>query len=169
MYTQEFPFAEDILEYSLSSSELSMFLNRRWAIITPNDGPRETFLFKGSYDYVQTQKGIAQKGKWEFITVNTILITDKNEDSYVFERVFLEKNVMFFRLEDSERYAVFVEAEKHKEGMSTLAKVEEYLYTKYINPPMISKVIEEPKVEIIPKKEENTIDTKRKGNRPEDV
>lgn len=135
--------------YSKQLDAQSILYGKNWEVFN-DTGEKEVFIFRPNSELLISRNGLVQKGKWELLSVNSLLI-DVDCKSYLLNTVFADDKFLALQLDGTDGCIMLIESETSKQlFLDTINKVEKYLENKYINP--ISKV--KKKIQVTLTKEE---------------
>jgi hypothetical protein len=127
-----------IQKYSRKLDDLTLLTNQHWVSIDSIDKNKTVYIFRSNNELLISINGKIEKGKWEYLGNNSILI-DKQDETYLFKHGFLDENVFALKVDSSEEYAVFVNENKYGGELNSMFKVNNFLNQKYIRNPVDSR------------------------------
>ncbi|MBE0662826.1 MAG: hypothetical protein IH597_10175 [Bacteroidales bacterium] len=134
-----------IRKFSEKLDNLTLLTNQHWVVIDELRNSKLVYIFRANYDLLIAQDGKVEKGKWEYLGNNSLLIERKNE-SFLFRHGFFDSNVLALKVDGKDEFAFLVNENKYGGDLNSIEKVLEFLEQKYL------KIIEipEPPEDIIP-------------------
>lgn len=139
-----------VKEYSIKLDAQSILYGKKWEVFN-DTGEKEVFFFKPNNELVISRNGLVQKGKWDLLSITSILI-DIDNKSYLFNAAFVDNKILALQLDGRNEYIILIESETNKQFfLDTINKVEKYLVNEYIKPsPKVDNKnqVTTPKVEI---------------------
>ncbi len=125
--------------YSKQLDAQSILYGKNWEVFN-DTGEKEVFIFRPNSELLISRNGLVQKGKWELLSINNMLIDIEN-NSYLFNTAFADDNFIALQLDGDNEFMVLIEsATNRKLYLDSISQVENYLVNKYIAP--------EPKVNV---------------------
>lgn len=131
-----------IKRYSKKLDAQTLLINQHWVLIDDESLNRIIFIFRDNNNLIISTNGIAEKGQWEDVGDNSLLI-QSTEGSYLFKHGFIDEKVLVLKIDSRDECAVFINESKFNEGLNS-GKVIEYLRNNYLDTPLNTKG---PKVE----------------------
>ncbi|MEZ4888661.1 MAG: hypothetical protein R3E32_28305 [Chitinophagales bacterium] len=124
-----------IQEYSEKLDNLTMLANQHWVVFDDIDSEKNVYIFRSNNQLLISKNGKVEKGKWENIGNNSILIDLKNE-SYLFKHGFFDRNILALKLDGKNEYAFLINENKHSGELNSLNKITEFLRQNYLDKPL---------------------------------
>ncbi len=104
------------------------------------------YIFRSNNELLISQNGKVEKGKWEYLGNNSLLI-DKKDESYLFRHGFFDDTVLALKIDGKEEYAFLVNENKFGEEVNSIATVFGFLKNKYLSIDGVFKLIDSNKIE----------------------
>ena len=138
--------------YSKQLDAQSILYGKSWEVF--NDiGDKEVFIFRPNSELIISRNGLVQKGKWELLSITSMLI-DIDNKSYLLNTAFADDKFLALQLDGNDGCIILIESETNKQlFLDSISRVENYLLNKYIAPEPIVNVH---KPEIIVDTDDNT-------------
>jgi len=127
-----------IQKFSQKLDDISLLTNQHWVLMGSIGSDKTIYIFRLNNELLVSTNGKVTKGKWEYLGNNSILV-DINDDSYLFKHGFFDSSVLALKADNSEEYTVFVNENKFEGELNSINKLLEFLETKYLDNPIISK------------------------------
>jgi hypothetical protein len=109
----------------------AVLYDKSWEVFN-DSGDKEVFIFRRNNELLISKKGIVQKGKWEVLSANTLLI-DFDNASYLFNSAFVDNKLIALKLDGTEECMIMIDSQLKKQlMMDSIESVENYLES--INP-----------------------------------
>ena len=117
---------------------------------------------------MKTRLSEVEKGRWEYLGNNSLLI-DKKDKSYLFKHGFFDENVLALKIDGRDEYAFLVNENKYDGELNSFSRVVDFLSRTYLDPSIQKKLSEQyeigrPAVVIQKTPEEIVRDRKRLEN-----
>ena len=105
-----------------------------------DSGNKELFIFRSNNkELLISRNGLVQKGKWELLSISSIII-DIDNRSYLFNTAFVDNKFLALQLDGTNECMIMIEPEMKKQLLlDSVYKVENYLESNYIAPEMERK------------------------------
>lgn len=118
-----------------------MLTNQHWVVIDTIDKTKNVYIFRKNNELLVSSDGEVEKGRWEYLGNNSLLI-DKKDKSYLFKHGFVDENVLALKIDGREEYAFMVNENKYDGELNSFNRVVDFLNRTYLNP-NIQKKLEE--------------------------
>lgn len=125
-----------ISSYSKKLDDISLLTNKCWIMLDPTNNEKETYIFKRDNELLISSGGKVQKGKWEIITNQKILIESESA-IFLCNLGFLDKNVLALNFDDDGGYVFFIEENSFKQSVQSIDDVHHLLYRQYERKPQV--------------------------------
>jgi hypothetical protein len=129
-------FIADIIpklqSFSKKLDDLTLLTNQHWVVLDELKQSKNVYIFRANNELLISSNGKVEKGKWEYLGNNSLLI-DRNEDSYLFKHGFFDENVMALKIDGKEEYALLVNENRFDGELNSVDKVTEFLGSKYLS------------------------------------
>ena len=102
-----------IQRYSQKLDELTKLTNQHWVSLGDIADEKRVFIFRNNNQLLVSINGIVEKGTWEYIGNQSLLLETKNEN-YLMKNGFLDEDILALKLDSTEVYAFFVNETRHK-------------------------------------------------------
>ena len=94
-------------KFSKKLDDLTLLTNQHWVVLDELENAKNVYIFRSNNELLISSNGKVEKGKWEYLGNNSLLI-DRKEDSYLFKHGFFDENVMALKIDGKEEYAFLV-------------------------------------------------------------
>nr|WP_320118468.1 hypothetical protein [uncultured Marinifilum sp.] len=139
-----------ILSYSKKLDSSSILTKHHWTVIDETNSEKTVFIFRQKDNQLLiSRNGNVEKGTWELIDHNTLLIDTKTE-SRMFKHGFADSSVLALKVDGKTEYAFLIDEDVVPEAAKTLNGLLEYLENKYliIKEKEVIKIQDKPKINI---------------------
>lgn len=148
-------FIADIIpqlqRFSKKLDDLTLLTNQHWVVLDELENAKNVYIFRSNNELLISSNGKVEKGKWEYLGNNSLLIDRKN-DSYLFKHGFFDENVMALKIDGKEEYAFLVNENRFDGELNSKEKVLQFLSNRYLN--LIPSETPKAKIQLIQKTQE---------------
>lgn len=120
-----------IERYSKKLDDLTLLTNQHWVSIGDLDQYKRVFIFRSNNQLVISNNGIVEKGTWDYLGNQSLLI-DTKEESYLFKHAFFDENVIALKLDSTNSYVFFVNENKYDGEFNDINNILIFLEKKYL-------------------------------------
>jgi hypothetical protein len=120
-----------IQQYSKKLDDLTRLTNQHWVSIDDIGTSKRVFIFRPNNQLLISENGIVERGSWDYLGNQSLLIETKNE-SYLLKHGFFDNNVIALKLDSTEQYAFFVNETKYSKELNTIDDILDFLEKEYI-------------------------------------
>lgn len=121
-----------INRFSQKLDNITLLTNQHWVVIDELKNSKYVYIFRSNSELLISQDGKVEKGKWEYLGNNALLI-EKKEESYLFRHGFFDENVLALKVDGKEEYAFLVNENKFNGEIDSIEKVFSFLEGKYLS------------------------------------
>ncbi len=137
-------FISDIIpqiqRFSQKLDDLTILTNQHWVVVDEIDKSKNVYIFRKNNELLISSNGEVEKGRWEYLGNNSLLI-DKKDKSYLFKHGFFDENILALKIDGRNEYAFLVNENKYDGELNSFNRVIDFLSRNYLNP-AIQKTIE---------------------------
>ena len=157
-------FIADIIpklqKFSQKLDDLTLLTNQHWVVLDELTKAKNVYIFRSNNELLISSNGKVEKGKWEYLGNNSLLI-DRKDDSFLFKHGFFDENVMALKIDGKEEYAILVNENRFDGELNSVDKVTEFLGSKYLSVDSQNKISTVKKTEriVIADKQDDTKST----------
>ncbi len=134
-------FISDIIpkiqKFSHKLDDLTLLTNHHWVVVDEIKKIKNVYIFRKNNELLISTNGEVDKGKWEYLGNNSLLI-DKNEKSYLFKHGFFDENVLALKIDGKEEYAFLINENRYDNELNSFTRVIEFINKKYLEPPKVA-------------------------------
>jgi hypothetical protein len=120
-----------IQRFSQRLNDLTKLTNQHWVSLGDIDQTKRVFIFRANNQLLISDNGIVEKGSWEYLG-NQSLLLDTKDESYLLKHGFFDENVIALKLDSTESYAFFVNEIKYHGELNNITDVLKFLEKKYL-------------------------------------
>ena len=91
---------------------------------------------------MKTHLSEVEKGRWEYLGNNSLLV-DKKDRSYLFKHGFFDENVLALKIDGREEYAFLVNENKYDGELNSFKSVINFLNRTYLDPRVQKKLAQQ--------------------------
>lgn len=139
-------FISDIIpkiqRFSQKMDDLTMLTNQHWVVMDEIDKTKNVYIFRKNNELLVSSNGEVEKGRWEYLGNNSLLI-DKKDRSYLFKHGFFDENVLALKIDGREEYAFLVNENKYDGELNSFKSVINFLNRTYLDPRVQKKLAEQ--------------------------
>lgn len=128
-----------IKQYSHKLDNLTMLTNQHWVVVDEMSNSKYVYIFRNNSELLIAQDGKVEKGKWEYLGNNSILI-ERKVGSYLFRHGFFDENVLALKVDGKEEYAFLVNENKYGGELNSIDKIFSFLESNYLSPPLCRRL-----------------------------
>ena len=129
-------FVADIIpkiqRYSQKLDNLTMLTNQHWVVFDDINLEKTVYIFRSNNQLLISKNGKVEKGKWENIGNNSILI-DLKKESFLFKHGFFDQNILALKLDGKNEYAFLINENRFLGELNSLENIIEFLQRTYLN------------------------------------
>jgi hypothetical protein len=119
-----------IQRFSKKLDDLTRLTDQHWVSLDDIANAKRVFIFRPNNQLLISENGIVEKGSWDYLGNQSLLIENKNE-SLLLKHGFFDENVIALKLDSTDRYAFFINETKYHEDLNTIEDVIKFLKRKY--------------------------------------
>ena len=139
-------FISDIIpkiqRFSQKLDDLTMLTNQHWVVMDEIDKTKNVYIFRKNNELLVSSNGEVEKGRWEYLGNNSLLV-DKKDRSYLFKHGFFDENVLALKIDGREEYAFLVNENKYDGELNSFKSVINFLNRTYLDPSIQKKLAEQ--------------------------
>ena len=122
-----------IQRYSKRLDQLTMLTNQHWISINDITDTKTVYIFdsNGELDIFENGLGI-DSGSWRLLDSNSLKLKFNNNQTLLLKHGFFDENVIALKLDSTDRYAFFVNENKHHGELNTIKDIINFLEEKYL-------------------------------------
>lgn len=121
-----------IKQFSKKLDDLTLLENQHWVIIDETTQTKQVFIFRKNSELLIATDGKVQKGKWEYLNNDSILI-EKQEEMFLLKHGFLDNEILSLKLDSRNEFAFFVNETKYGDDLNDIESIQEFLRAKYLS------------------------------------
>ena len=113
MKTYVADFIPRFKKFSKKLDAESLLINQRWVVVDQIKSSKTMYIFQRriklinkSPNLVVSKDGLVEKGFWELLDSETLLIT-LGEKIFLFKHGFLDENILALKLDGKDEFAIF--------------------------------------------------------------
>ena len=129
-------FIADIIpklqKFSKKLDDLTLLTNQHWVVLDELTKAKNVYIFRSNNELLISSNGKVEKGKWEYLGNNSLLI-DRKDESFLFKHGFFDENVMALKIDGKEEYALLVNENRFDGELNSKDKVLAFLSSRYLS------------------------------------
>jgi hypothetical protein len=118
-------------KFSQRLDDLTRLKNQHWVSLGDIDQTKRVFIFRPNNQLLISDNGIVEKGSWEYLGNQTLLM-DTKQESYLLKHGFFDENVIALKLDSTDNYAFFVNETKYHKELNNISDILKFLENKYL-------------------------------------
>ena len=120
-----------IQRFSKKLDDLTMLTNQHWVSLGDIKQNKKVFIFRQNNQLLISDNGIVEKGSWEYLGNQSLLIDTKNE-GYLLKHGFFDENIIALKLDSTDSYAFFINETKYDKELNNINDIIKFLHDKYL-------------------------------------
>jgi len=128
-------FVADIIpriqRFSKRLDDLTKLTNQHWVSLGDIDQAKRVYIFRANNKLLISENGRVEKGSWEYLGNQSLLLETKDE-SFLLKHGFFDENVIALKLDSTDNYAFFVNETKYNGELNNIADIIRFLDNKYL-------------------------------------
>ncbi|OQY92870.1 MAG: hypothetical protein B6D37_13295 [Sphingobacteriales bacterium UTBCD1] len=120
-----------IKRYSEKLDNLTLLTNQHWVVLDELRNSKFVYIFRSNYELLISQNGKVEKGKWEYLGNNSLLI-ERTDESYLFRHGFFDSNILALKVDGKDEFAFLVNENNYGGDLNSIEKVLDFLEKKYL-------------------------------------
>jgi hypothetical protein len=117
--------------FSEKLDNLTLLTNQHWVVIDELHNSKFVYIFRSNSELLISKNGKVEKGKWEYLGNNSLLIERKDE-SFLFRHGFFDSSILALKVDGLEEYSFLVNENNYGGDLNNIDKVLNFLETKYL-------------------------------------
>ena len=119
-------------KFSKKLDDLTLLTNQHWVVLDELTKAKNVYIFRSNNELLISSNGKVEKGKWEYLGNNSLLI-DRKDESFLFKHGFFDENVMALKIDGKEEYALMINENRFDGELHSKEKVLEFLKSQYLS------------------------------------
>jgi len=120
-----------IQRFSKQLDDLTMLTNQHWVSLGDINDSKKVFIFRKNNQLLISENGIVQKGSWDYLGNQSLLI-ETTSGNYLLKHGFFDENVIALKLDSTNSYAFFINETKFDNELNTIDDIIRFLNNKYL-------------------------------------
>ena len=121
-----------ISRYSKQLNDETLLTSRHWVVIDEIANRKNIYIFRKNRDLLISTNGLVEKGKWDYLGNDKILI-EQNGKAFLFRHGFFEEDFLVLKLDGGDEYAFLVNEKRFDENLNSVLAIHNFLTKKYID------------------------------------
>jgi hypothetical protein len=117
-------FISDIIpkiqRYSQKLDDLTVLTNQHWVVIDEINKNKNVYIFRKNNELLISSNGEVEKGHWEYLGNNSLLI-DKKDKSYLFKHGFFDENILALKIDGRNEYAFLINENRYDGELNSIS------------------------------------------------
>ena len=119
-------------KFSKKLDDLTLLTNQHWVVLDELTKAKNVYIFRSNNELLISSNGKVEKGKWEYLGNNSLMI-DRKDESFLFKHGFFDENVMALKIDGKEEYALMINENRFDGELNSKEKVLEFLSYQYLS------------------------------------
>lgn len=119
-----------ISKYSKQLDNLTLLTEQQWVAVDFISGTKRVYVFRKNNDLLVSTDGQVERGKWDFIGNNSLLL-DIEKATYLLRHVFIDENILALKVDSKEEYLLFLNESKFDRELNSIQAINDFLQEKY--------------------------------------
>lgn len=120
-----------IQRYSKKLDDLTLLNDQHWVLINEIENSKIVYIFKRDNRLLISNNGTIEKGNWEHLGNNSLLI-DRASESRLFKHGFFDENILALNFDGKQEYTFLVNENKYEGELNTADSICKFLEEKYL-------------------------------------
>jgi hypothetical protein len=121
-----------IQKFSQRLDDLTVLLDKHWVFLDEENLSKSVFIFrKKNNQLLISENGVIEKGNWEYLGNNSILI-ERNNGTFLYRHGFIDEYVLALKIDEKDEYVLLINDEWFEKQLRTIGKILKFLNEKYI-------------------------------------
>jgi len=120
-----------IQRFSKKLDDMTLLTDQHWVSLGDINQNKCVFIFRANNQLLISENGIVEKGSWEYLGNQSLLLETKDK-SYLFKHGFFDENVIALKLDSTNSYAFFVNETKYYKELNNIEDIIRFLENKYL-------------------------------------
>jgi len=120
-----------IQRFSKRLDDIAKLTNQHWVSLGEINQSKRIFIFRPNNQLLISENGIVEKGSWEYLGNQSLLLDTKHE-SYLLKHGFFDENIIALKLDSTETYAFFINETKFSRELNNINDILQFLSDKYL-------------------------------------
>ncbi len=116
--------------YSKKLDNHSMLMDKHWVVIDEIQNSKLVYIFRRNNQLIISRNGRVEKGKWENIGDDSLLI-EKPDGDFLFRHGFFDDTVLALKVDGVDEYALLLNQTFYEKDINSMEKVIQLLEKKY--------------------------------------
>ena len=121
-------------KFSKQLDNLTVLTEQHWIALDIVTGQKCVYIFRRNNELLVSTGGQVERGKWEFIGKNSLLL-DVDKTTYLLRHGFLDENILALKVDSKDEYAFFVNESKFDRELNSIQAINDFLQEKYFVKP----------------------------------
>ena len=120
-----------IQRFSQKLDDLSKLTNQHWVSLGDISQSKCVYIFRPNNQLLISVDGIVEKGTWEYLGNQSLLLDMKNK-SFLLKHGFFDETILALKLDSSDGYAFFINETKYYGELNSIEEILIFLENKYL-------------------------------------
>ena len=115
--------------YSHKLDEIALLANQHWILFDENSEQKIVYIFRDNNELIISTNGSVEKGSWDYLGNNSLLI-EQSENSILFNHGFFNEKVLFLKVDGKNEYVILINEYKIQKEIKSLNEIYSLLKSK---------------------------------------
>ena len=120
-----------IQRFSQRLDDLTKLTNQHWVSLGDINESKRVFIFRANNQLLIADNGIVEKGSWEYLGNQSLLIST-SQKNYLLKQGFFDENVIALKIDSTNSYAFFVNETNYHKELNNIDDILRFLENKYL-------------------------------------
>lgn len=120
-----------IQRFSQRLDDLTKLTNQHWVTLDELMQAKRVFIFRADNQLLISTNGIVERGRWEYLGNQSLLIETK-QGSYLLKHGFFDENILALKMDSTDSYIFFINETKYRSELNNIADILRFLENKYL-------------------------------------
>jgi hypothetical protein len=107
---------------------------QHWVALDNISVQKRVYIFRRNNELLVSTGGLVERGKWEFIGKNSLLL-DIDKSIFLLKHGFFDDNILALKVDSKEEYAIFVNESTFDRELNSISAINDFLQEKYFDKP----------------------------------
>src|SRR5690625_7884921 len=117
--------------HSEKLDNLTLLTNQHWVVLDELKNSKFVYIFRSNYELLISQNGKVEKGRWEYLGNNSLLIERKGE-SFLFSHGFFDANILALKIDGKVEFFILINEYNYYVDLNSIKNVLGFLESKYL-------------------------------------
>lgn len=121
-----------INKFSRKLDDVALLTEKHWIVIDELSNSKYVYIFRNNSELLISRNGLVEKGKWEYLGNNSILI-ENNDGVFLFRHGFFDSNILALKIDGKEEYAFLINETLFDKYLNSIEAILKFLKNEYLD------------------------------------